>query len=102
VTARKASAAAAEKSAAAELREAEAADTGFVTMTVRGIEVRLPVGDEMPVAVLETALAGGSGAAWNTIKAWVGEEQWATLVKAGMTKGDVSALDDRFGELLGN
>jgi hypothetical protein len=89
------------KKAAAAAQEAEAGD-GFVTVEHCGVTLRIPVGDNIPAAVIDAYMDGGRLAGWKALRAWVGEEQWGLLHDAGMTRGAVAELEDKLGELLGN
>jgi hypothetical protein len=82
-------------------REAEAGD-GYVIVEQCGIALRIPVGDNMPAAVVDAYIEGGELASWKAIRAWVGDEQWEKLHAAKMTKRDVLELDEKLGELSGN
>jgi hypothetical protein len=89
------------KSASVTAREAEAED-GYVTIEQCGVELRIPIGDEIPAAVFDAHFERGPLASWNAIKAWVGPEQWQLLRDAGLTRGGVKELDAKLGKLLGN
>jgi hypothetical protein len=101
VTARKAAAPQRKASPSAVARQAEAED-GYVNVEQCGVTLRIPIGGKVPAAVTDAALEGGDLANWKALKAWVGKEQWALLVDAGMTNDDVEELDGKLGQLLGN
>jgi len=83
----------------AQIAEAE---DGYVTIEHIGVTLRLPVGDNVPAGVVDAVIEGGTLANWKALQAWVGKEQWALLIDAGMTKRGVKELDAKFGELAGN
>jgi hypothetical protein len=82
-------------------RESEA-DDGFATIEHCGVTLRIPVGGKVPAAVTDAAIDGGNLANWKAVKAWVGKDQWALLIDAGMTRDDVTELDGKLAQLLGN
>lgn len=89
------------KKAPAAAQEAEAGD-GYVTIKHCGVSLRIPVGDNLPAAVIDAFIEGGPLANWKAIRAQVGEKQWKLLTDAGMTSSDVQKLDAKIAELLGN
>lgn len=88
-------------SPSASAREAEAED-GFVTLEQCGVTLRIGVGENLPGAVIDAYMDGGSFANWKALKAMLGDEQWRRLIEAGATQGQLQELDKKIGELAGN
>lgn len=88
-------------SPSASAREAEAED-GFVTLEQCGVTLRIGVGENLPGAVIDAYMDGGTFANWKALKAMLGDEQWRRLIEAGATQGQLQELDKKIGELAGN
>lgn len=98
----------AKKSTAA--RQAEA-DDGFATVEQCGVELKIPVGDNMPLEVMEALSLIAEKPQSNAdelmddiavTKALIGLEQWETFKSARPTLRDYRELSAKIGELSGN
>jgi hypothetical protein len=84
--------------AAAKARQAEAT-TGFVTVEVLGMTLRVPIGDNVPLAALiafekEDELGG--------TELMIGPEQWKAFLEKNPTIGDFNEVGRQLEELTGN
>ncbi|MGA5467176.1 adenylosuccinate synthase [Mycobacterium sp. NPDC050041] len=81
-----------------EAREAEAED-GFVKLEQCGVKLRIPVGGKLPLAAIDRYRVGDN---YGGTKAMIGEEQWARLVEAGATSGDLDEIAKKVDAAAGN
>lgn len=96
------------KKAATEARKAEAGD-GFVTIEQCGVTLRIPVGEDMPLAVFEEL---GKPDPQNELdkrlqdiavtRALLGPEQWQAFTAAQPLARDYNQLSDKINGILGN
>ncbi|OBB20614.1 hypothetical protein [Mycolicibacterium elephantis] len=95
------------KSAAA--RKAEAED-GFVTIEQCGVKLKIPVGENTPIEVMDLyfAITDTEDAAeiaqanYRIIKELLGEKQWQALKAAGANARDLKELDAKVQAATGN
>ena len=84
-----------------EVRIAETADDNgkFVTVEQCGVELRIPVGDNMP---LEAVIEFTTGNDFAGTAALLGEEQWAAFRAAKPTLADYNELGSKLKAAAGN
>ncbi len=80
-------------------RKAEATGEEFATLNVRGVEMTVTRDQrEWPLAALD---AFAEDQHLRGIKFLLGAEQWAALLAAGATAGDLDTLGEQFAEQFG-
>jgi hypothetical protein len=94
----------------AEARKAEAGD-GFVTFEHCGLELRIPVGDNVPLDLMEAIDVPGPESPTEAderrrdialTRALLGPEQWAAFKATQPTWGDYLELGRKISEYTGN
>lgn len=95
---------------ATEARKAEAGD-GFATIEQCGLKLRIPIGDNVPLDLIEEACvpdvdneseADKRRKGIALTRALLGPEQWDAFKAARPTWGDYLELATKIGELAGN
>lgn len=79
-------------------RQAEAED-GFVDLEQCGVKLRIPIGGKVPLAAIDRFRVGDN---YGGTKVMIGEEQWARLLEAGATSGDLDELGEKIDGAAGN
>ncbi len=72
-------------------RQAEAED-GYVLVEQCGVTLKLPLKGNIKLAAIDLYRAGDN---YGGTKAMIGEEQWARLLAAGATDGDLDELGNK-------
>lgn len=85
------------KKRSAEARKAEA--DGFAVLEQCGIELRIPLGENVP---LSAYIAFKDGDEMRGTEALLGSEQWSAFMAANPTVGDFAAIGQKLSDLLGN
>lgn len=80
-----------------DARKAEA--EGFITIEQCGIELRIPLGRNVPLDAYEAFKDGDDMLGTEML---VGEEQWAAFRAAKPTVGDFMDIGEKLSKLLGN
>lgn len=86
------------KKAAANALVAEATDK-TVTVVQCGVELTIPVGDNIP---LEAVMAFTNGDDFGGTRALLGEDQWLAFMATKPTLADYNELGDKLKEAAGN
>jgi hypothetical protein len=85
-------------SAVVAAQQAEA-DDGFVTIELRGITLRVPVGGKVSLEAIDLFRDGDNYAG---TRAMLGEEQWKRLKATGATAADLDELGLKLKDATGN